>query len=207
MLIMKAVYIPTNSSSNFVKHANLHALAKTIYEANPAHTRLNAMDLSNQEVQDFLRSLHQHEVRYMLVGGVATTYYGHVRMTMDLDLWVQDTAENKARLISALKQADVAGAEHYRNVDMIPGRRSLSIGTIGFEVDLMGYTKAFRKEDFDDCYRRASVAQVEGIPVTIIHLGDLIQEKEQLGRLKDQDDVQHLRETEAYRTRNTKRSD
>ena len=197
----------TNSSSNFVKHTNLRALAKAIYEANPAHTLLNAMDLSNQKVQSFLRSLHQHGVRYMLVGGVATTYYGHVRITMDLNLWVQDTAENKDRLIDALEEANVAGAEHYRNADMIPGWSPLSIGTIGFEVDLMGYTKAFRKEDFDDCYQRASVAQVEGIPVTIIHLDDLIQEKEQLGRLKDQDDVQHLRETEAYRTRNTKRSD
>jgi predicted nucleotidyltransferase len=196
-----------NSPSNFAKHAKLHALSKAVYEANPAHTRLNAMDLFNQEVQDFLRSLHQHKVRYMLVGGLATTYYGHVRMTMDLDLWVQDTAENKDRLIDALKEANVAGAEHYRNVEMIPGWSSLSIGTIGFEVDLMGYTKAFRREDFNSCYQQASVAQVGDIPITIIHLDDLIREKEQLGRLKDQDDVQNLRKTEAYRTRSNKRSD
>ncbi|MGB3780081.1 MAG: hypothetical protein WA960_17080 [Tunicatimonas sp.] len=189
----------TNSSNNFVKHTNLRALAKAIYEANPAHAPLDAMDLSNQEVQSFLRSLHTHEVRYLLVGGVATTYYGHVRMTMDLDLWVEDTAENKDRLVAALKDADVAGAEHYRNVDMIPGWSSLSIGTIGFEVDLMGYTKAFRKEDFADCYQRASVAQVHGIPITVIHISDLVREKEQLGRFKDLDDVENLQKTEAYK--------
>ncbi len=189
----------TNSSNNFVKHTNLRALAKAIYEANPAHAPLDAMDLSNQEVQSFLRSLHTHEVRYLLVGGVATTYYGHVRMTMDLDLWVEDTAENKDQLVAALKDADVAGAEHYRNVDMIPGWSSLSIGTIGFEVDLMGYTKAFRKEDFADCYQRASVAQVHGIPITVIHISDLVREKEQLGRFKDLDDVENLQKTEAYK--------
>ncbi len=189
----------TNSSSNFVKHTNLRALAKAVYEANSAHAHLDAMDLSNQEVQDFLRSLHARAVRYLLVGGVATTYYGHVRMTMDLDLWVEDTAENKERLVAALKDADVAGAEHYRNVDMIPGWSSLSIGTIGFEVDLMGYTKAFRKEDFADCYQRASVAQIEDIPITVIHISDLIQEKQQLGRFKDLDDVENLQKSEAYK--------
>ena len=191
--------MPINIPGNFLKQAQLHAFAKAIYEANPAHECLNAMDLSNQEVQRFLRSLHTHEVRYLLVGGVATTYYGHVRMTMDLDLWVEDTAENKERLIAALKDADVAGAEHYRNVEMIPGRSSLSIGTIGFEVDLMGYTKAFRKEDFADCYRRASVAQIEEIPITVIHIDDLVREKQQLGRLKDLDDVENLQKTKAYK--------
>lgn len=199
MLIIKAMRTPINSPSNFIKHANLHALAKAIYEANPAHECLDAMDLSNQEVQDFLRSLHIHEVRYMLVGGVATTYYGHVRMTMDLDLWVEDTAENKDRLVAALKEANVAGAEHYRNVDMIPGWSSLSIGTIGFEVDLMGYTKAFRKEDFAECYQRASVAHIESIPITVIHIDDLVREKQQLGRLKDLDDVENLQKTKAYK--------
>ncbi len=189
----------TDSSGNFVKHANLHALARAIYEANPAHERLDAMDLSNQEVQDFLRSLHTNKVRYLLVGGVATTYYGHVRMTMDLDLWVEDATENKDQLVAALKDADVAGAEHYRNVDMIPGWSSLSIGTIGFEVDLMGYTKAFRKEDFADCYQRASVARVHGIPIPVIHINDLVREKQQLGRFKDLDDVENLQKTEAYK--------
>ncbi|MGB3848965.1 MAG: hypothetical protein WA958_03275 [Tunicatimonas sp.] len=174
-------------------------MARAIYEANPAHERLDAMDLSNQEVQDFLRSLHTNKVRYLLVGGVATTYYGHVRMTMDLDLWVEDATENKDRLVAALKDADVAGAEHYRNVDMIPGWSSLSIGTIGFEVDLMGYTKAFRKEDFADCYQRASVARVHGIPIPVIHINDLVREKQQLGRFKDLDDVENLQKTEAYK--------
>ncbi len=182
----------TTSDDTFTSFGQLTVFAQSVYDANPLNPPLRIMDLYNPEVQQLLTSLCQHQVRYILVGGVATVFHGYVRTTQDLDLWVQETPDNKQRLIAALKFINVPGASNYASVEMIPGWSTITIGQQGFVADFMGYTKAFTKEDFDACYQRAERATFAGIPITVIHLDDLIEEKKKLGRLKDLDDVQHL---------------
>jgi acylphosphatase len=42
------------------------------------------------------------EVNFVLVGGVAVTLHGYVRLTEDVDILIERTEENVARLLSAL---------------------------------------------------------------------------------------------------------
>ena len=179
----------------------LNKFARGVYQANPSNPVLSIMDLSNDEVQTFLRSLHQREVKYLLVGGVATAFHGYVRATLDLDLWVQEVPENKKRLVRALQDANVPGAAHYETVEMIPGWSTVTIGEEGFVADFMGYTKAFARQDFDACYRRAERTTFGGVPIVIIQLEDLIREKKALGRAKDADDVANLERINASKKR------
>lgn len=193
-------YVPTLPyRTNLDRLSRLSIFAQAMYDANPLNPPQSVMDLHNSEVQNLLKSLHQHQVRYMLVGGVATVFHGYVRTTQDLDLWVQETPSNKQRLVSALQSINVPGATHYQLVEMIPGWSTITIGDQGFVADFMGYTKAFGKEDFDTCYQRAEKAVFAEVPITVIYLDDLIKEKKALGRLKDLDDVQHLEEIAAKR--------
>ena len=177
----------------------LTTFAQSVYNANPRNPPLRIMDLHNPEVQQLLQSLHQYQVKYMLVGGVATVFHGYVRTTQDLDLWVKEIPENKQRLIAALESINVPSASNYESVEMVPGWSTITIGQQGFVADFMGYTKAFTKEDFDDCYQRAEQATFADIPITVIHLNDLIAEKKQLGRWKDKDDVEQLERIAAAR--------
>jgi hypothetical protein len=138
----------------------------------------------------------------MLVGGVATVFHGHVRTTQDLDLWVKESPENKKRLVRALKQVSVIGAENYEKVEMVPDWSSVTIGDHGFVADLMGYLKSFKKEDFDACYKRAVKAKFDSIPITVIQLKDLIAEKKATGRAKDIDDVLNLEKVQKAKGKN-----
>ncbi len=184
--------IHQQGATNLGRLVKLNYLAKSIYEANQSNSRLDIMDITNQEVQGFLKSLHDNEVKYMLVGGLATVYHGHVRTTQDLDLWVEESPQNKKRLIKALKEVNVVGADRYLDIPMIPGYSTVTIGDHGFVADLMGYMKAFKKEDFDLCYQHARHGEFDGTPITVIHINHLIQEKQTLGRPKDIDDVENL---------------
>lgn len=150
------------------------------------------MDLRSISIQHFLKSLNANEVKYIIVGGMATIYHGHVRSTMDLDLWIKDTPENKKLLVASLNDIDVPGAENYLNVDMIPGWSSIKIGEEGFEADLMAYMKAYKEEDFDKVYDRSIEADINGIKLQVINLEDLIIEKRANSRPKDLDDIKHL---------------
>ena len=44
------------------------------------------------------KSFQQHEVRYVVIGGIAAVLYGVPRATFDLDILVEATPENANRL-------------------------------------------------------------------------------------------------------------
>lgn len=185
---------------NLYRFKSLNKLAEVIYKANKENKSVLFMDLSNDEVKNFLSELYKNNVEYMLVGGLATVFHGYIRTTQDLDLWVKETPDNKKKLVDALKASDVAGAERYEDVDMIPSWSTLTIGNEGFQADLMGYMKAFKKEDFDSCYKQAKRTEFDGVPITVIHINHLIQEKEKLGRSQDKVDVENLKRIRSERS-------
>jgi len=50
-----------------------------------------------------LAALEQHDVDYVLVGGLALGVHGLVRATRDIDVFVRPTSENVERLRAALR--------------------------------------------------------------------------------------------------------
>ena len=147
------------------------------------------MNIADDDVQNLLESLNQHNVQFLLVGGMAGVIHGHVRTTQDMDLWLKSDEENKLNLIRALEENGVA---YLKDVPLIFGWTSVAVGNYGFSLD-MGYNlKAFRDIDFDTCYERSLEASFDGVPFRVIHLNDLITEKLATGRAKDIGDVEEL---------------
>lgn len=40
----------------------------------------------NQDFKEFIQSLNEHSVRYLIIGGYAVAFHGHPRYTKDLDV-------------------------------------------------------------------------------------------------------------------------
>ena len=182
----------TRLKTSFHKASALSGLARNLFLANPKNRKLELVDIAHPEVLGFLKQLHLNKVRYLLVGGMATTFHGYVRTTQDLDLWVDNSPENKERLIQSLKNVAVVGAEHLRNIPLIAGWSTVTIGNEGFVADFMTDLKSFAATDFDTCYKKAATGVFEGIPIKVIHKNDLIREKKANSRPKDLDDVEQL---------------
>ena len=58
----------------------------------------------NQDFKEFIQSLNDNAVRYLVVGGYAVALHGYPRYTKDMDVWVEMTTENASRVIKALDQ-------------------------------------------------------------------------------------------------------
>jgi len=58
----------------------------------------------NPDFKEFVRSLNDNSVRYLIVGGYAVAFHGHPRYTKDLVVWVDLNRENAANLVGALEQ-------------------------------------------------------------------------------------------------------
>jgi DNA polymerase II small subunit/DNA polymerase delta subunit B len=57
----------------------------------------------NQDFKEFIQSLNDNQVRYLVIGGDAVAIHGYPRYTKDIDIWIEMTAENAAKLMRALK--------------------------------------------------------------------------------------------------------
>lgn len=157
-----------------------------------------AMTNLYQAVQGFFQKLNEHGVQYLLIGGFAVNAYGHARNTGDLDLWVNDTPDNRQALGKACAAAGIAGGELLADMDWAPDWTGFHLPN-GFKVEIMGHLKSFTKEDFPTCFAKAKKINFDVMEVPLIHLADLLKEKEATARPKDLEDVGQLRKIDKER--------
>lgn len=180
-----------DATSRLKAFRRLMQLAGKFYHANPLNPPRN-MDLGSEDVQNLMRSFNRNGVRYLVVGGFAGLMHGHNRTTHDLDVWVERGDENRQRLVKALREANVAGAEFLKTNPMLFGWSSLQFGEGSFELDLGEELHAFGASDFNHCFQRAVETEFDGVPFRVLQLNDLIHEKRSTGRAKDLGDVEEL---------------
>ena len=70
----------------------------------------------NEDFVELLRAFVAADVRFLIVGAYALAVHGRSRGTGDLDVWVEATPENAARVMQALTTfgaplADVTAAD------------------------------------------------------------------------------------------------
>lgn len=149
----------------------------------------------SSDIQEFLRLLSIHGVRYVIVGGEAVIYYGYARLTGDVDFFYEATPENVARLYDVLN--------HFWGGD-IPGLRSsgelLSKGTIlqfgvpPNRIDLINSIDAVSfKEAWDSRIEEGIEIERGKYQVHYIGLEELIRNKEAVRRYKDLEDLRYLK--------------
>ncbi len=150
------------------------------------------MNLFEEEIEHFLIVLSKHEVRYLLVGGLAVNFHGYSRTTGDVDLWLDESKENRVKLVNALKEYNVEGAEAFLTHPLIAGYSELLLDN-GIYVDFMSDLQFFKQNNFIECYEIADFFKInETTNVPVLHINKLISEKQQSTRSKDQDDAEQL---------------
>jgi len=149
-------------------------------------------------------ALQEAGVRYLIAGGMAVNAHGYVRYTQDVDIVIQLHPDNIVKAFSALatlgyRPAVPILAEEFAKED----RRRHWIASKGMTV-LNFWSDAHRDTpvdvfvtdpfEFDAEYRMGRLVELTpGVEVRFVSLATLIRMKEAVGRMRDLDDVQHLR--------------
>lgn len=150
------------------------------------------MDIRDDDFIRFWRTLNGASVKYLMVGGFAVNIHGFNRTTGDIDLWVEDTIENRKCLGKALQELKIAPAEIVLRMQFVPGWTQMTLPN-GFPLDIMTGLKGLEDYSFDECLSLAVWAEIEDIRVPFLHLNQLIAAKEAANRPKDQIDLEELR--------------
>ena len=151
------------------------------------------MDLFEDEIILFFKHLTQQQVSFILVGGLAVNYHGFNRATGDIDIWINDSKENRENFVNALNNYGIVGSEIYYDLPFIAGYSEIMLDN-GMRIDLMSDLQFFKKENYNDCYKLANAFNLtKEVEIKILHINTLISEKEQSKRLKDNVDADALK--------------
>ncbi|MDH5563963.1 MAG: hypothetical protein OEY91_10125, partial [Nitrospirota bacterium] len=147
-------------------------------------------------------ALNRSNIRYVVVGGLATVLHGYARLTVDIDLAVDLTPDEAQKAISTLTKMgmvpqlplnpfDFANAQtrqtwnrekNMQVFSMIDPRNPLRIVDLFVENPI----------PFEDLWSRSTTVQVDMVSIRIVSLVDLIHLKRLAGRPQDLTDIERL---------------
>lgn len=140
------------------------------------------------DFRDFLKSLRNHRVEYLLIGGFAVGYHGYPRATADIDVWVARNQENAERIIAAVRDFG------YDVPDLSPGLfiKENKIVRMGWPPLRIEIWTDISGVNFEECYASRIIAEWDDITIDIIDLDHLKLNKKASGRYKDLNDLENL---------------
>ena len=143
----------------------------------------------NPDFVDLLRAFVAADVRFLVVGAYALALHGRPRATGDLDVWVDATPDNAARVMGALRAfgaptADIAEADFAR--EGVTYQIGLPPGRIDLLTQLTGLTFA---EAWPDRLHRA----FGEVDVDFIGRDAFLRNKRATGRPKDLGDIEGMK--------------
>lgn len=176
----------------------VNGVAWTMYNANPLHVK--KINMSPTDIASLFNALAQNKVKYILIGGFAMAFHGHIRATMDIDLWIRNDPENMEALKKALVTLGIEEVKWMRtNTQLVAGMTVFTLIDSDLSVDLMHNLKHFKESDFDDCFRNARIGTYQGLDIPVMEASDLLQEKLAVSRAKDIPDIIFLANLTNYK--------
>lgn len=161
----------------------------------PAGEGADALD-----AERILRTLAEHEVDYVLVGGLAVQTHGHVRTTFDVDILPRPEPNNLAKLAGALREMDATilnpGAEGLEiDARMLPRAMLWQFATRFGQLDVLHDAPGAPR--YEELRCRALEVTLGDLEIAVAGRDDLISMKRARGRPIDLDDLAVLTELDA----------
>lgn len=132
--------------------------------------------------------LNEHGARYLIVGGHACILHGHVRSTEDVDILVEDSVENFAKIIAGLSELEDHAAAELTPKDIAEN----VVVKIADEVEVDVSRQAWQVS-YADAITTAEEVVIDGVRVPFLSLEMLIKSKTTY-REQDRADLVRLRD-------------
>jgi len=146
----------------------------------------------NDDFLDLLRALIAERARYMVVGAHALAVHGVPRATGDLDVWIDTSGDNPARVLAAVKRFGAPVGELGLSVDeFTQADRVVQIGLPPRRIDVLTGLSGL---EFAAAWTGRLVQRVGALEVAFLGRSDLIRNKRATGRVRDLADLEALGE-------------
>ncbi|MFH0889092.1 MAG: hypothetical protein V1871_07800 [Planctomycetota bacterium] len=144
----------------------------------------------NEDYKEMLQLLSSNDVKFLVVGAYAMGAYGYPRATGDLDIWVENTPENSAKIYQSLSEFKAPMAMINEKTFCKKGI-IFQIGVAPRRIDIITQIDGV---EFKKAYPKRKNIDVENLKIPLLSKSDLIKNKESTGREKDKLDVKYLKQ-------------
>src|SRR5436309_10277552 len=138
------------------------------------------LDIPSQEMP-FIEAFNRHGVRYLVIGGTAVRFHGHLRFANDLDVVVDNSKENARRVYDAV--TGIIGHQQFTVDDLCRPEQKMTPHY--YYLDILTSMNGI---GFDEAFREKVTVTVSGIPIHLISKHHLICSKKIAQRGKDLED-------------------
>jgi hypothetical protein len=157
------------------------------------------MNFTYDKHKQLLIELIKGNVDFILVGGYAVVYYGYIRTTGDMDVWLKPDNENKKKVLEVFKRK----GNHPDDIKQLgemdfSGIVSFHIGNPPDRIDFMTKITGIK---FNEAFQRRNFLKLQGYEIPVLDLDNLIANKLLTGRAKDIADVEELKKIGRIRNR------
>jgi hypothetical protein len=138
---------------------------------------------------EFLETLNKHGVKALVIGAMAFAFHARPRFTGDVDVFIEASPDNAARVIAAIDEFGFGG------IGIAPGdfEQAGQIVQLGIEPNRIDITTRIHGITFEEAWPNRVAGKFEDVPVFYIGRDDLIRNKEASARPIDLADVSILK--------------
>ncbi len=144
--------------------------------------------LLSQDFKEFLESLNENNVKYLVIGGYAVAFHGHPRYTKDIDIWVSPEKNNIKCLLHALEDFGFSSLD-LKIDDFLDPEQIIQLGYPPNRIDLLTDLKGV---DFKTCYQNKIEIVIDSVNINFIDLENLKKNKKATGSHQDLADLENL---------------
>jgi predicted nucleotidyltransferase len=143
-------------------------------------------------LQDVLKSFQKYNVKYVIIGGIASTLHGVPRATFDVDILIEATPDNAKRLLDALLDSGLATASLTTAQEIL--ENEITIFEDRIRLDVQTSTPGI---SFTDAWNRRETMDYNGQKFYVLSKDDLIATKRAAGRDIDLEDIRLLEDNQS----------
>ncbi len=138
------------------------------------------------DIENLLKLLSEHKVKFIIIGAAAFPVHGYVRTTLDVDIFIKPTEQNARNCLEALRDFGYDVTD-ITVEDLL--RKKVLIRQYLLEVDLHPFVKGAK---FADVWKNKVKDKIGKADAYFACLNDLIRMKKAAGRPKDKEDLKVL---------------
>jgi hypothetical protein len=141
-----------------------------------------------KDFKEFIALLNKNNVRYLITGGFAYSFYAEPRFTRDIDILIDSTEANAERVLSAIQGFGFTDID-LGTQDFLESGQVIQLGIAPLRIDLLTSIKGIL---FSEAWKKRTTGQYGDIQVFFISKEDLIKSKKASGRKQDLVDAEKL---------------
>ncbi len=165
--------------------------------------------------EKILEELNRHNVKYLIVGGIAVNLHGFYRSTLDLDIILLLSDSNLGKFVKVIRKLGLVPRAPVKIEDFANAAlRKIWIKNKNMKAFTL-YDPDFQRKyldvvidhplDFQQAFKRKKVFKDRGLSVPVIAVSDLLRMKKSADRMRDVIDIMGLKEAQRIK-RETKKS-